>query len=181
MEDTRFDAIAKALGSAASRRLTLSALLSGALGRLGLAETEAAKSGKCKPTCDECQKCDKGTCRKNKNGTKKCKKGKCKPTNEGITCQNNPCKECQNGACSNRPNDTTCDGAGKCRNGTCNQPPSCVQFARGCATSNPHACCSDICTPIVPTEGSCAKGAPGAECLATEDCASGSCVGFRCQ
>ena len=55
MEDTRFHAMTKALGSLTTRRLTFGALLGGALGRLSVAETEAAKTGKCKPQCGECE------------------------------------------------------------------------------------------------------------------------------
>ncbi len=39
-------------------------LLGGALGVLGLAGTDAAKSGKCKPKCGPCATCAKGTCKK---------------------------------------------------------------------------------------------------------------------
>src|SRR5215218_6006278 len=70
MEDTHFDAMVKALGSLTTRRLTLGALMGGELGRLGLADVGAKKSGKCKPKCDECEKCHKGSC-KTKNGKKR--------------------------------------------------------------------------------------------------------------
>ncbi len=46
MEDTGFDNVARALGSLTTRRLTLGALLGGALGRLGLADAEAKKRKK---------------------------------------------------------------------------------------------------------------------------------------
>ena len=43
MEETRFDEMTKVLGSLKTRRLTLGGLLGGALGTLGLAESEAKK------------------------------------------------------------------------------------------------------------------------------------------
>src|SRR5690349_16596988 len=43
MEDTRFDDMTKAFGTMTTRRLTLGALLGGALARLGLGEADAKK------------------------------------------------------------------------------------------------------------------------------------------
>jgi hypothetical protein len=62
METTRFDAIAKAFGSSATRRRALAALFGGTFGSLGFADAEAAKSGACRPACTVCQMCIKGKC-----------------------------------------------------------------------------------------------------------------------
>ena len=84
MDPNRFDAITKAPVSQTNRRRTLSLVLGGALGLLGWAESEAGKSGKCKPACHECQYCKKGTCKK-KNGKKTCKPGQVQaPGRRGV-------------------------------------------------------------------------------------------------
>ena len=100
MEDTRFDDIAKALGALKTRRLTLGAVLGGALSALGLAEAQAAKSGKCKPQPNQCQTCKKGKCRRTNNG-KKCKKGKLLSKANGTACSipGATSATCLNGAC----------------------------------------------------------------------------------
>jgi hypothetical protein len=88
MDVTRFDALTKAWIAEASRRRTLVGLLAGALGALGLSQaddTDAAKSGKCKKKCGQCNICKKGKCKK-KNGKKRCAKGKCKPEKRGTPC-----------------------------------------------------------------------------------------------
>jgi hypothetical protein len=105
MDATQFDNMAKALRSLTTRRLTLGALLGGALGLPGLADAEAAKSGTCKPKCEECERCKKGRCRKTKHGKKRCKRGTCQPRADGTTCQLNAvCSggscTCVNGACA---------------------------------------------------------------------------------
>lgn len=86
MDAIRFDALTKSWIAEASRRRTLAGVVAAALGALGISRAEnvaAAKSGKCKKKCNQCEFCQKGTCKK-KNGKKRCKKGKCKPA-EGRT------------------------------------------------------------------------------------------------
>ncbi len=141
MEDIRFDHIAKVLGARPNRRLTLAALLGGALGLLGLAESEARKSGKCKPKCDECEKCKRGDCDR-KDGKKRCEKGKCKPKADGASCRGG---RCCGGVCVNTGSDPrNCGSCGKrcalnevCEGGTCVCPdPSGV-----CRTFRPGTTC----------------------------------------
>jgi hypothetical protein len=101
MDADRFDALSRALIAAGSRRGALAAALSGGLALLGLAHPDdaaAAKSGKCKPKCGECEKCDKGKCER-KNGKKKCKQGKCKARAAGTPCTAFAGGQCQNGSC----------------------------------------------------------------------------------
>jgi hypothetical protein len=71
MDADRVDAIAKFLIAETSRRRTLGGLLVTTLGLRGLLQPDDvwAKSGKCKPTCRECETCKKGRCN-NKNGKK---------------------------------------------------------------------------------------------------------------
>jgi hypothetical protein len=148
VENTRFNDIAKALGSPTSRRLTLSALLGGTLARLGLADVEAAKSGRCKPKCDACERCNKGKCRRTKSGKKRCKKGKCvlqpgaptcgpdqvrneetcgcckppggscAPTGETVDCCSGFCGF--PGVCAGRPSGRSCTFGAQCQSGACN-------------------------------------------------------------
>ena len=89
MDADRFDTLARSLTAVGSRRRTLAAL-----GLLGLAdpdEAAAAKTGKCKPTCGECEKCKKGDCDK-KDGKKVCKKGKCQAKANGTPCSAGTCQ-----------------------------------------------------------------------------------------
>ena len=96
MEENRFDDMAKALGPLTTRRLTLGALLGGALSALGLGEADAARSGNCKRNPGECETCQKGKCQ-NKNGTKKCRAGTIKPKANGTACS---VGTCQDGGCA---------------------------------------------------------------------------------
>jgi hypothetical protein len=109
MHEARFDAVAKTLGSPATRRLTLGALFAGALGVPVVPGTRARKSGKCQPKCGACEKCKKGACDKN-NGKKRCKKGKCKPKADGIDCTVPNGGICQNGRCACPGGLTNCGG-----------------------------------------------------------------------
>jgi hypothetical protein len=128
MDGFDFDTLARAVGSLTTRRLALAALLGGAFGRLGLAETAAKrKSGRCKPKCSECQRCDLGRCRKNNQGKKVCKKSKCQPKATGTPCPAFSGGLCQNGTCVNVKADpancgrlgNACDPAAVCQNGVC--------------------------------------------------------------
>jgi hypothetical protein len=141
VEDNRFDPIIKALDPLTTRRLTLGVLIGGALGRLGLADSEArGSSGKCKPKCNECEKCDKGSC-KRKNGERHCHKGKCKPKAAGTPCAAFPGGACQNGTCVNlKADETNCGSLGKaCRPTQVCEAGSC--FPRSTCPANPTAYC----------------------------------------
>lgn len=178
MDIHQFDAIAIALGSPTIRRRAVGVLLGGALSALGLAGTDAARSGTCKPSCNACSTCQKGKCKK-KHGKKKCKKGTCQPRPDGIGCGSTPCQACQGGVCVTTANDTLCQGTGRCLNGICNPQPVCAPYGAGCSTVDPGTCCSDVCIPQMMV-AACSFGAPDQECISGTDCASGSCVGFRC-
>lgn len=130
MDGATFDVLAKSLTAATSRRRTLTGLLVGTLGLLGLADPDeawSAKSGTCKPKCGECENCDKGTCKKTNNG-KKCKKGKCTPKANGTACSGDG--TCQGGVCSV----SFCTGKNSCAAG--NAPTT-------CQASGPNQC---LCT-----------------------------------
>lgn len=113
----------KAWIAATNRRRTLAAILAGALGALGLARegADAAKSGKCKNKCGQCQLCKRGKC-KNKNGKKRCKKGKCTPVERGTPCGGDGC------SCSRSiEGDAFCDAniAVLCVEGACGSSGEC--------------------------------------------------------
>src|SRR5215211_1377233 len=109
MQDTGFDDLAKSSGTVTTRRLTLGALLAGALARLGLGEATAKKGGKvawaestnCKLvlSCGTCRSFKKGRVTR-KNGRKRCKKGTCQPLS-GTPCTTSTGDPgtCQNGIC----------------------------------------------------------------------------------
>lgn len=88
MDAKKFDTITKAMQTASSRRQTLTTLLAGALGLVGLAEVAAKKDKKSDKKCPPC--------RKKKNGH--CNKGR-KP--DGTPC--GPDKICLSGKCRQAP------------------------------------------------------------------------------
>lgn len=168
MDLDRFDTIARTLNGTRSRRGALGALLGGAFGRLGLAETAAKrKSGRCKPTCDECFTCDKGKCRKNNQGQKVCKKGKCKPKATGAPC--------------------TTFLSGRCQNGTCVPTSTCPATITQLCPGGPAVRCggSDAapCVCSHSTEGQvvCILLPPGLNCPDVTPCSSATCgAGYVC-
>ena len=110
MDAARFDSLTRSLFAARSRRQTLGIVLGGAVVALGVTHADdATAGGKCKPTCDECETCDKGKCKK-KNGKKVCKKGTCKPKVAGSPCTVPSGGSCQNGACACTGGLITCGG-----------------------------------------------------------------------
>ena len=161
MDDTRFDATVKALSSLVTRRLTLGALLGGVLGRLRLVTTEAkSSSGKCKPRCDECEKCDKGACQR-KNSKKRCQKGKCKPRSDGRPCTRFAAGFCVNGRCINSQTDeancgslgTVCGPTQVCQDGSCFSSSTCPATVAGFCSGTPTSCGSPVCACDQSTEG----------------------------
>jgi len=201
VEDTRFDAIAKALGSVTTRRLTLGALLGGALARLGLTDAEAAKSGKCKTKCGECEKCKKGKRRK-KNGKKVYKKGKCQPKTNGTVCTGG---SCCGGVCRDLQSDeancgtcgTVCTANQVCQAGSCFPRSTCPAAGTGFCTftpcGTPECFCAQstegnsVCVTIAgaacpPTGGSCTTDAscpPGEVCVNVGEPGCGCAAGAR--
>ena len=175
MDPNRFDSLARSLTEARSRR-ALTAALAGFLGLLGLAapdDAAAAKSGKCKPKCGECEKCNKGDC-KRKNGTKRCKKGKCKARDNGTACSSG--RTCQNGTCVCPPDKPAfctsqnvcgqcCDNLPCCGKTACGpQEPICLaNLTCGCEDGRPlcgNRCCiepqgcggNDTCADPAPSD-----------------------------
>jgi hypothetical protein len=152
VEETRFDEMTKVLGSLKTRRLTLGALLGGALGTLGLAEAEAAKKKKKRK-----KKC------KNLGPCERCQRGKKKTQPNGTTC-------------------STGLGNGQCANGACivqaapvpvPPPPGnpCVGLGNPCTqgAAPPNACCEGVCGKElgnVPTK--CCNRGPNALCNTPE-------------
>lgn len=98
MDDFDFDALARSLGTAGSRRLALTGLIGSTLGLgLGAASTERAEARKKK--CPPCKKRKKGKCRATKPKKRPCG-GKCIPANQ--CCTDAECGErrlCVDGAC----------------------------------------------------------------------------------
>ena len=151
MEAERFDAVTRTFVVPVSRRLTLGAVIAGALSLVGLGAEAAVKSPRCPHACSSCERCQRGRCHR-RNGKKRCTKGNC----------------------VDLPDDTVCDGTGHCLFGFCNPQPTCLPATQACTPSSP--CCSGSCVG-----GACAKGTIGAPCLSANDCLSGTCLGFRCQ
>jgi hypothetical protein len=159
----RFDALARSLTSAGSRRRALVATLGGALGALELADPDAASAAqppKCKRKPGECERCQRGKCER-KNGDKHCKAGKIKAKAFGTPCS---VGSCQNGACiAEAPTCTrlqeTCSSSAQC----CSSTANCADNLCG---TLPH----DVCCQL--------QGEP---CQDTCDCCfEGDCIGGEC-
>jgi hypothetical protein len=94
-----FDAIAHRLPSTTSRRDIArtggSVFATAILAHIGLSPSGglSAKSGTCKKSCGECERCNPGKCRKTKNGKKWCRRGTCKPTADFTNCSFGFCFE----------------------------------------------------------------------------------------
>jgi hypothetical protein len=202
MDADRFDTLARSLTTPGSRRRALASAVGGALGVLGLRQPDpSARRGKCKPTCDECQKCKKGDCEK-KNGKKKCKTGKCKPKAAGTPCTAFAGGQCQNGTCINVQADeancgslgTACDPTQVCQAGSCFPSSTCPEtIASACSLDENGTPCGSSginCFCSRSTEGNllcfandpfCSAPTPcttSADCPAGEACVdvSGCCV-----
>ena len=158
MDGNRFDAIAKTLIAATSRRRTLGGLLGGTLGLLGLADPEeawSAKSGRCKPKCDKCERCEKGKCRRTKSGKKRCKKGKCVLQPGAPRC-----------------------GAGEVRNpDTCG---CCQTNGQRCSPPGVGNCCSEGCFDVGGGNVICRGRPAGFSCTFGAQCQSGVCSNGIC-
>ena len=160
MDAKRFDAIAKILVTARSRRWTRGGLLAGTLGLLASANPEevwSAKSGKCKQPCAACEQCDKGKCQK-KNGKKRCRKGKCKPLARLAAC-----------APGQMRNPVTCG--------------CCSINGQTCSPAGPSStCCSGRCGANGSSSGTdfCSGRFGGQPCDFSEQCLSGICNNGTC-
>jgi hypothetical protein len=159
MDEIRFDTLARSLTVAGSRRSAFAAGVIGTLGLLGLAISDDAQakrsSGKCKPRCDECEKCNKGSCKK-KNGKKRCHKGKCKPKAAGAPCTTFAGGFCVNGSCVNPQTDeancgalgTACGPTQVCQAGSC--------FAKStCPATTPIVVCPGMLATFCGGGGMC--------------------------
>ena len=167
MDGSRFDTLTRSLAVVGSRRRALAAL-GGALGLLGLVHPDdaaAAKSGKCKSKCDECQRCKRGKCKKT-NGTKRCKKGKCQAKSNGTGCS-----------------------VGNCLEGSCFPQSTCPATTTGFCSTTPETCSAPeaVCVCDRSTEGNvvcvttretrCPPAAGVQTCTSSADCPAGeACV-----
>jgi hypothetical protein len=156
MDADRFDSLARSLVVAGTRRQVVVALAA-SLGLLGLAKPDdvaAAKSGRCKPQCAECQHCKRGHCRKTRHHKKRCKKGRCQPVSEGTFCTGGSC--CGGRCVNTRTNEANCGGCGV----AC---PAGLSCCRGICTNratDPANCgrCGTVCPPTAPV---CSTGICG--------------------
>jgi hypothetical protein len=195
MPDNRFDALARGLASATSRRGVLKALLRGAsAGVVALAgakahqQVEAAVAdGVC---CGEGLATCSGTCVDTRNDLSNC--GFC-----GHACTTAPAGTfavCHNGACSSCPN-----GYGYC-NGNCTNiqtdPHNCGQCGTSCSAG--QGCTKGVCVacstqtsvnrPLTECNGACVQlildnqncGACGNVCPPGQYCVKGHCAKTVC-
>ena len=113
MDGSRFDSLARTLGTAGSRRRALGGVLAGAFGILGSRAEEAAAKKKCPP----CKKRKQGKCKKTLPDGTACE--------NGGKCQGGRCAAAVSPPCLARCGTNTCgpDGCGgscgACSGGTC--------------------------------------------------------------
>jgi hypothetical protein len=191
LDPKRFDAFARRLTAASSRRRfaqLLAGCAAGSLfGAVGLGGAEAKKHKKHKkhrhpaPPPSECQALFEGALCGGR-GCKVCRGGECvvDASRERAICGNDACLVCQSGICTAAPtNDDVCgvDGTGRCYLGECVSPPTCEGAGSFICFGGPAAgCCSGQCAGEV-----CAAGGAGTFCRVAEDCASRNCIGYHCQ
>lgn len=166
MDGRQFDRITAILVTAANRRRTLGVLVGAVVGFLMGAGTEAATSNTCKPACNECQFCQKGTCRK-KHGKKTCRSGKCKPYPSGHHCNSPHGGICRSGTCGCSGELTNC--AGTCRNLKTDHA-NCGTCSHACPAG--RTCVNGTCFPISICPGTTTSGCtPSTLCGGTCVCA----------
>jgi len=180
MDAHRFDEIIRSLSSPSPRRGLLSGLAGGILALAMAGEAEARKrKRRCKPKCDRCERCQKGTCRKTKDGKKRCRRGKCVAKQPGTVNCGGACVNLMSdprncGACGRRCqlNATCSNGSCTCVNGACPDPAaSCCP-----ASASPLTCMCSSGTFQVP-------GTPTPDCQPVASCPPGTtaCIGPFCQ
>jgi len=168
MDGHRFDTLTRSLSTPGSRRNALVAVLGGTLGLLGLSHVDVASAGgKCKPACNECQTCKKGTCHKSKHG-KACKKSKCQAKVEGTACTGGRCRSgicCVPNCAGKQCGDDGCGGScGPCNGGSCP--------AGACTCPNGQTNCGGTCVDLATSGGNC--GSCGRSCAG--GCVHGACA-----
>jgi hypothetical protein len=194
VEDTRFDEMSKVLGSLKTRRLTLGALLGGALGALGLSEGEAKKKKKKKKKCKNlgpCQRCQNGKKKTQPDntactppgaaaGTGRCAAGACiaqsppvppAPPSPVCVTLGNACTQTGTGtaACCSP---TVC---GRAFNATANTFKCCNGPGSTCSAATASQCCSEGCNTNT-NPATCACKSAGTACDDNSQCCSNRCV-----
>ena len=170
MDDSRFDSLARSLGTASSRRGALGGLLAGALGLVGWPGGEDAAAHELKKKCKKIE--DK---KKRKACLKKAKKHAAQHAAEDASGGDGGGGggNDQPPGCDGKADDSACNGDGRCLNGVCKSKPTCVGTNEPCSSTGSECCgvCEkDRCEPAV----------NGSRCHADGDCRSGNCVGYQC-
>ncbi|MFN8662124.1 MAG: hypothetical protein U0075_09555 [Thermomicrobiales bacterium] len=166
MDGRQFDDLLRSL--AGTRRAALGSLLA-AVGGLAILPAADARKRKKKKGCRGCRICTS------------CVKGKCVPVPDRTPC-GGTCQECMGGQCANKAAGTSCGSDNQCLGGVCNSRPTCVNGGvSGCTEQTAANCCSGVCEPLTTTVNVCAKAAAGQQCKSNDGCASGACVGYRCE
>lgn len=173
MDAERFDSFTRSLTTGGSRRRAMTTFVGGAMSLLALVGTQdvsAGDSGKCKPSCGECQQCDKGKC-KRKNGKKRCKNGKCVAKTNGTACTTGTC---QNGTCIAAIQLQFCAAAAECGNDSSGNMCACRDHESGqkaCSKNGPgdvHFFPAGTPCSVCQNPETCflvAGGAGGIECI----------------
>ncbi len=207
MDADRFDAVARSLRTARSRRglthLLGTLALGGPLALLELTETEAGRKKKKKKkrsvatvppppaTCVEGQRPCNGACIPSNQCctdsecgevAPRCCRGTC--LRAGECCFNSECppdKICQAGGC-------VCPSGQEEIGGVCGTRPACTTQGGNCTCPSTTGsctnttCCSDFCRPNTQPPVFCAHSVEGKRCLSTTDCSTGlTCRGFVCK
>jgi hypothetical protein len=175
MHGDRFDVVTRALSLPGSRRRAI-ATLAGLLTLVHsgeIHEIRAARTGRCRARCGECQRCDRGPCRRAKSGRERCRAGVCRPGPNGVPCGNGG-KQCQQGRCVCPSGTRECGGTcvdllsdenhcGEC-NQRCAAGTACLNgacFTTNCASPSPPgnctgaSCSGQTCTPPGTNCGTC--------------------------
>ena len=154
MDNSRFDALARAMASGTSRRAIFS-LSFGAGLAVSLWEPARGKGRLCRIGCGNCQQCVKQKCRKRRKHSL-CGKRICAPLDDGTACPGGACR------------DGACVPAGGSPPPVGGAPPSHEQCNSG------QMSCAGDCVDLTRDEVNC--GACGHSCDADAECQDGVCV-----
>jgi hypothetical protein len=172
MDQTRFDALSRRVGSAHSRRAVarfLAASVAGGLGLGGVGGAMAGRRKRCRPRCNECERCRRGRCKPVTDYRACTGGGTC---TRGFCCIGSVCNRgggnneqcCIGGTCS-----ATAGGGERCCGSLTCDPDT--QMRECCPPGDGWKCCpkgsiqdctgdDTVCCPVGSKSGSCLLETP---------------------
>jgi hypothetical protein len=175
MDDSRFDSLARSLGTAGSRRRALGGLLAGTLGILGWHDGDESAAHDLKAKCKKKSGEAKKKCFKKAKKHKAAHAGEAPPgptCSDGIKNGNESGVDC-GGSCPKCGTGQGCQESGDCASGFCQgnvcKVPTCSDSVKNGSESD------------VDCGGSCPRCPNTKRCTGPNDCVTAYCVNTSCQ